>query len=255
MTRSAGPISTMRPACMTAMRWLICAATRKSCVIIRMARPSSFCSLRSNPRIWVCEEATGGAQLSALASELHRFNRGRQVDVALCRRIQHEARRPGVRRQEPPRSNEGRRHRGRRIRHRWGIYYNAGETCHAGSRVIVHQSVKDALIEAVGRVAATIPLGHPFEPATQMGALIDQGHMQRVLGYIDSGISQGARVALGGKRAFEEYGGYYVEATVLDNVRADMRVAREEIFGPVLTMTSFADEAEAIRLANDTTYG
>ena len=88
-----------------------------------------------------------------------------------------------------------------------------------------------------------------------MGALIDQGHMQRVLGYIDSGISQGARVALGGKRAFEEFGGYYVEATVLDGVRADMRVAREEIFGPVLTVTSFTDEAEAVRLANDTIYG
>ena len=79
--------------------------------------------------------------------------------------------------------------------------------------------------------------------------------MQRVLGYIDSGMSQGARVALGGKRAFEEFGGYYVEATVLDGVRPDMRVSREEIFGPVLTITTFKDEAEAIRLANDTIYG
>ena len=137
----------------------------------------------------------------------------------------------------------------------WGIYYNAGETCHAGSRVIVHQSIKDKLIEAIAKVAATITLGHPFEPSTQMGALIDQGHMQRVLGYIDSGISQGARVALGGKRTFEEFGGYYVEATVLDGVRADMRVAREEIFGPVLTVSTFSDEAEAVKLANDTIYG
>jgi acyl-CoA reductase-like NAD-dependent aldehyde dehydrogenase len=137
----------------------------------------------------------------------------------------------------------------------WGIYYNAGETCHAGSRVIVHERVKDALVEAIARVTATIPLGHPFEPATQMGALIDHGHMQRVLGYIDSGISQGARVAMGGKRAFEELGGYYVEATVLDNVQPSMRVAREEIFGPVLTMMTFTDEAEAVRLANDSIYG
>jgi gamma-glutamyl-gamma-aminobutyraldehyde dehydrogenase len=137
----------------------------------------------------------------------------------------------------------------------WGIYYNAGETCHAGSRVIVHASVKDKLIEAIAKVTATITLGHPFEPSTQMGALIDQGHMQRVLGYIDSGVSQGARVALGGKRAFEEFGGYYVEATVLDNVRHDMRVAREEIFGPVLTVSTFTDEAEAVRLAHDTIYG
>jgi gamma-glutamyl-gamma-aminobutyraldehyde dehydrogenase len=137
----------------------------------------------------------------------------------------------------------------------WGIYYNAGETCHAGSRVIVHESVKDALIEAIAHIATSIPLGHPFDPATQMGALIDQGHMQRVLAYIDSGISQGAQVALGGKRAFEEYGGYYVEATVLDNVGPEMRVAREEIFGPVLTITTFGSEAQAIQLANDTVYG
>ncbi len=137
----------------------------------------------------------------------------------------------------------------------WGIYYNSGETCHAGSRVLVHESVKDKLLEAIARVAATITLGHPFDPATQMGALIDQGHMQRVLGYIENGVSQGARIALGGKRAFEEYGGYYVEATVLDSVQADMRVAREEIFGPVLAVTTFKDEAQAIRLANDSIYG
>jgi gamma-glutamyl-gamma-aminobutyraldehyde dehydrogenase len=137
----------------------------------------------------------------------------------------------------------------------WGIYYNQGETCHAGSRVIAHASIKDALIDAIARVAATITLGHPFDPATQMGALIDQGHMKRVLGYIDSGVTQGARLALGGKRALEEFGGYYVEATILDGVRADMRVAREEIFGPVLTITSFQEEAQAVRLANDTIYG
>jgi acyl-CoA reductase-like NAD-dependent aldehyde dehydrogenase len=137
----------------------------------------------------------------------------------------------------------------------WGIYYNSGETCHAGSRVIVHESVKDALIEAIARVAATITLGHPFDPATQMGALIDLGHMQRVLGFIDSGVSQGARVALGGKRTLEAFGGYYVEATVLDGVHPDMRVSREEIFGPVLTITTFRDEAQAIRLANDTIFG
>jgi len=89
------------------------------------------------------------------------------------------------------------------------------------------------------RVTTTIPLGHPFEPATQMGALIDAGHMQRVLGYIDSGVSQGAHVALGGRRAFEESGGYYVEATILDNVRPDIRVSREEVFGPVLTLAGF----------------
>jgi len=137
----------------------------------------------------------------------------------------------------------------------WGIYYNSGETCHAGSRLIVHESVKDALLEAIRRVTATITLGHPLEPTTQMGALIDEGHMQRVLGLIDSGVADGARIALGGKRALEESGGFYVEATVLDGVRPDMKVAREEIFGPVLAVMTFRDEAEALRLANDTPYG
>jgi len=137
----------------------------------------------------------------------------------------------------------------------WGIYYNAGETCHAGSRVIVHESVKDQLVAAIARVAARITLGFPWEPTTQMGALIDQGHMKRVLGYIDDGVQAGARVALGGKRALSETGGFYVEATILDAVQPDMRVAREEIFGPVLVVSTFKEEAQALRLANDSIYG
>jgi acyl-CoA reductase-like NAD-dependent aldehyde dehydrogenase len=137
----------------------------------------------------------------------------------------------------------------------WGIYYNAGETCHAGSRVIVHERVKDQLIAAIARVTAGITLGLPWEPATQMGALIDQGHMQRVLGFIDDGVRSGARLALGGRRALTESGGYYVEATILDAVRPDMRVAREEIFGPVLAVSTFSDEAQALRMANDSIYG
>jgi gamma-glutamyl-gamma-aminobutyraldehyde dehydrogenase len=137
----------------------------------------------------------------------------------------------------------------------WGIYYNQGETCHAGSRLLAHHSIKEELLDAIVRVAATINLGHPFENTTQMGAVIDANHMHRVLGYIDGGVAQGARLALGGRQAFKEHGGYYVEATILDDVRADMRVAREEIFGPVLAVTGFADEAEALRVANDTIYG
>jgi 4-(gamma-glutamylamino)butanal dehydrogenase len=137
----------------------------------------------------------------------------------------------------------------------WGIYYNSGETCHAGSRLIVHRSVREALLAAVEKVTATITLGHPLEPTTQMGALIDEGHMRRVLGYIDSGVAEGARIALGGHQALKETGGFYVEATVLEDVRPQMKVAREEIFGPVLSVMSFTDEAEAVRLANDTPYG
>jgi len=137
----------------------------------------------------------------------------------------------------------------------WGIYYNMGETCHAGSRVIVHERAREALIAGIERVAATITLGHPFDPATQMGALIDRGHLGRVLGYIESGVAEGARIAFGGRQAFADSGGYYVEATVLDDVRPSMRVAREEIFGPVLTVSTFRDENEALRDANDSIYG
>jgi 4-(gamma-glutamylamino)butanal dehydrogenase len=137
----------------------------------------------------------------------------------------------------------------------WGIYYNAGETCHAGSRLIVHEQVRGELIQGIERVARTITLGHPFDPATQMGALIDSGHLKRVLGYIDSGIAEGARVAFGGKQALKETGGYYLQATVLDAVRPEMRVSREEIFGPVLAVSGFRDEADALRIANDTVYG
>jgi 4-(gamma-glutamylamino)butanal dehydrogenase len=137
----------------------------------------------------------------------------------------------------------------------WGIYYNAGETCHAGSRLIVDERVRSGLIQGIEAVARTITLGHPFDRATQMGALIDRGHLQRVLGYIDSGVAEGARIAFGGKRALQDTGGYYVEATVLDAVRPQMRVSREEIFGPVLTVTGFREAGEALQMANDTFYG
>lgn len=137
----------------------------------------------------------------------------------------------------------------------WSIYYNSGETCHAGSRVLVQESAREALLAGIERVARTITLGHPFEPETQMGALIDARHLKRVLGYIDSGKSEGARIVFGGRQAMPESGGYYVEATVLDGVRPEMRVNREEIFGPVLAVSSFRDESEALERANDTIYG
>ena len=137
----------------------------------------------------------------------------------------------------------------------WGIYYNAGETCNAGSRLIVHESVRERLLEAIRRVTAGITLGSPFDPATQMGALIDEGHMRRVLGYIDTGLAEGAQLALGGKRAYADTGGYYVEATILDQVRPDARVSREEIFGPVLAVTPFVKETEGLVMANDSIYG
>ena len=88
-----------------------------------------------------------------------------------------------------------------------------------------------------------------------MGALIEKTHVERVLSYIETGAREGATIALGGRRVMQESGGYYVEPTILDNARNDMRVAQEEIFGPVVVMIPFEDEAEAIRLANDSIYG
>ncbi len=138
----------------------------------------------------------------------------------------------------------------------WGIFYNQGETCHAGSRVLVHRSVHKALVEKIIAVQREqIPLGDPLDPAAGMGALIEDTHMERVLGYVEIGRAEGATVACGGARARTETGGYYVEATILDDARGDMRVAQEEIFGPVLVVIPFDTEAEAIRLANQSIYG
>ena len=138
----------------------------------------------------------------------------------------------------------------------WGIYYNQGETCHAGSRVLAHASIREALVEKIADAQkAQIPLGHPFDADAQLGALIEERHMERVLGYIELGVKEGARLAHGGKRAMAETGGFYVEPTILDGATNDMRVAQEEIFGPVVVVIPFDSEQEAVRLANDTIYG
>ena len=97
--------------------------------------------------------------------------------------------------------------------------------------------------------------GHPLDAATRLGAIVDHVQLQRVLGYIESGRSDGARVALGGRRVREDTGGYYVEPTVFDAVTPAMRIAREEIFGPVLSTITFRSVDEAIEIANDVIYG
>ncbi len=137
----------------------------------------------------------------------------------------------------------------------WGVFYNQGEVCNAGSRLLVHASRKDEFLERVVRVAEGIRPGNPLDPATQMGPIVDRTQLERVLGYVAAGEEEGARLALGGSRVLEETGGYFVEPTIFDSVSNEMRIAREEIFGPVLSAIAFTDEAEAIRIANDTVYG
>src|SRR5579872_1144030 len=137
----------------------------------------------------------------------------------------------------------------------WGVFYNQGEVCNAGSRLLVHESIKDEFLERVVKVAETIRPGDPLDPDTRMGAIVDSTQLDRVLGYIESGRGEGAELYLGGNRVREESGGYCVEPTIFDAVSNEMKIAREEIFGPVLSAISFDDEREAVRIANDTVYG
>ena len=137
----------------------------------------------------------------------------------------------------------------------WGIFYNSGQTCNAGSRLVVAREVRDEIVDGVAALGRRLTPGDPLDPSTRLGAMIDERRMQRVLDYVELGRSEGARVELGGDRAREGTGGYYVPPTILGGARNDMRVAREEIFGPVLTVIDVADEEEALRVANDSPYG
>lgn len=137
----------------------------------------------------------------------------------------------------------------------WGIFYNGGQTCNAGSRLIVHRSVREELVERIAAMGRELTPGEPLDPTTQLGSMVDARHLDKVLGYVRLGEQEGARVVAGGQRVLAETGGYFIPPTILDGVDNGWRVAREEIFGPVLTVTEFDDEADALRLANDSPYG
>lgn len=137
----------------------------------------------------------------------------------------------------------------------WGIFYNQGETCNAGSRLLVDRRIKDRLLEKVAEQAASITLGHSLDPSARMAAMVSREHADRVLSYVDVGQREGGRIVLGGRRSDTLPGGAYVEATILDEVAPAHRCAREEIFGPVLSVIPFDDEGDVVRLANDTIYG
>jgi acyl-CoA reductase-like NAD-dependent aldehyde dehydrogenase len=137
----------------------------------------------------------------------------------------------------------------------WGIFYNSGQTCNAGARLIVHRSIREELVSRIAALGAELAPGEPLDPATRLGSIVDERQLDKVLGYVALGRSEGATVVAGGERAREETGGFYIPPTILDGVANDWRVAREEIFGPVLTVTEFEDEAEALRIANDTPFG
>ncbi|WP_434030777.1 aldehyde dehydrogenase [[Pseudomonas] boreopolis] len=136
-----------------------------------------------------------------------------------------------------------------------GIFYNQGEVCTAASRLLVERSIKDAFVEKVVAAGCRMQPRHPFEDDAAMGALVDEAQTRRVLDYIAKGSEEGARLVLGGKRADVVAGGCYVEPTVFDGVAHEHTISREEIFGPVLSVIAFDDEAHALRMANDTQYG
>ena len=135
------------------------------------------------------------------------------------------------------------------------VFWNMGENCSSGSRLIVHRKLKEALLERILDLAREWTVGDPLDPATKIGPMIEEEHMNKVLQYIESAKQDGATLALGGSRILRETGGYFVAATIFDNVRPEMRIAREEIFGPVLSVLTCDTEQEAIAVANDTTYG
>jgi acyl-CoA reductase-like NAD-dependent aldehyde dehydrogenase len=137
----------------------------------------------------------------------------------------------------------------------FAIFFNQGEMCSAGSRLLVQESIKDAFLEKVAEVARGMVPGDPLDPETRLGAIVDEGQMKRVLSYIDTGKRDGAQVRLGGNQVRQSSGGFYVEPTVFDGVSPRMKIAKEEIFGPVLATLTFKTVDEAVKIANDVIYG
>ena len=142
----------------------------------------------------------------------------------------------------------------------WGIFYNAGQTCNAGSRLLVDDAVHDDLLARVVEVAGTLKQGDPLDPASQIGTLVDAKQFARVDGYLALAETEGVTTALGGRNALAgselaDSGGVYVAPTVLDDVDNDSRLAQEEIFGPVLATVRFRGVEEGVRLANASAYG
>ncbi|HLH64776.1 MAG TPA: aldehyde dehydrogenase family protein [Solirubrobacteraceae bacterium] len=134
-----------------------------------------------------------------------------------------------------------------------GAFANSGQVCTAGSRLLVHESLHDPLVARVARRAGELRVGHSRDPHAELGPLISRRQLERVLGYVDSGVSEGARLRAGGRRM--ERSGYFVAPTVMADATPQMRIAQEEIFGPVLTVLPFDDEDTAVEIANDTVYG
>jgi acyl-CoA reductase-like NAD-dependent aldehyde dehydrogenase len=137
----------------------------------------------------------------------------------------------------------------------FGIFFNQGQVCNAGSRLLVQDSIKDEFLEKVMAVGKRMQPGDPLDPKTMMGAMVDKTQTERVLSYIDAGQKEGAELKMGGKATRAETGGSYIEPTVFDKVANSMKIAQEEIFGPVLSTIPFKDAQDAVKIGNDSIYG
>jgi len=135
----------------------------------------------------------------------------------------------------------------------FGIYYNHGQCCCAGTRIFVQEGIYDKFLAAFKKRAEQNKVGDPFHPETFQGPQVSQLQFDRIMGYIKAGKEEGATVETGGARHGDK--GYFIQPTIFSNVRPDMKIMQEEIFGPVCAIAKFKDEAEVIKLGNDTTYG
>jgi acyl-CoA reductase-like NAD-dependent aldehyde dehydrogenase len=136
----------------------------------------------------------------------------------------------------------------------FGGFFNAGECCNAGSRLIVHQDIAVEFLDAVGRLTARVAVGDPLDDRTKVGAIISAAHRAKIGEYLASAETAGAALRRGGQ-ALPAGAGDYLEPTIVSGVREDMAIAREEVFGPVLSVLTFATPEEALRIANNTPYG
>lgn len=139
----------------------------------------------------------------------------------------------------------------------FGIYFGAGQVCSSGSRILVEESIHDVFVERFAERAKKITVGPGSDPASEMGPLVSEDHMNKVLSYIAKGKEEGANLVCGGNRvqtgALKD--GYFVEPTAFTDTTETMRIVQEEIFGPVAVFQTFKDEQDAIRVANNTDYG
>ncbi|UCC25545.1 MAG: aldehyde dehydrogenase family protein [Gemmatimonadales bacterium] len=136
-----------------------------------------------------------------------------------------------------------------------GIFYGKGEVCAAGSRIFVQESVYEDFVEALAENARRQTVGDPMDRGTRLGAIVSETQLERVLGYVESGSAEGARLVTGGERVRVDGRGNFVTATVFADVTPEMRIAREEIFGPVAAVIRFSDVDDAVNKANDTAFG